>query len=212
MHWCSSKDLQMKILKYIVLAAAIACAMTWLQYHPILEWIEHLAIGAYIAVSIVSAALGIGASRKKLGPRLAVAGLMVLWGLSLYFDQEYRWSEIIAIKTQKKKYENCKKSGIDFNEGHLSVCNENGKWWRYGFTESIIYDSSGQIMNQHRPHSPGWINAALTLNKQAPFGIVGFEARPLTGNFYLVTFYDDLEDELISECRSIHDRCILRQR
>jgi hypothetical protein len=201
----------MKVLKYIIVAVVIACAMTWLQYHPILEWVGHILIGGYL-VALVLSALGIGMSRKNLIPRIAIAIFMVLWGFLLHFDEEYRWSEITAIKIETKKYDACKKSGIDFEEGHLSVCNENGNWWRYGFTEAIIYDSSGQIMRQHRPHSAGWVNAALTLGKQAPFGSVGFDARHLVGDFYLVTFYDDLDDELISECRNIHDQCVLRQR
>lgn len=201
----------MKILKYIIVLSVIAWAMTWIRYHPILQVLALVAFAGYLVVLVITSAFGIGAARKKLMPRLAIAVFMVLWGCWLYFDHEYRWSDIAAIKIETKKYEACKSSGIPFDGNRLSVCAVNEEWWRFEFTEAIIYDSSGQILRQHGPHTRGWINAALKL-KGVPFGNVGFESRHLTGDFYLVTFNDVLGDDLISECVNIHDQCVLRQK
>ena len=196
----------MKKLKCISLAIVIACAMTWLQYRPILSILAFVAFAGYLALLILNA-FGITASRKKLTRRIPMVVFVAVWGSLLIFNHGHHWTDRLLIKLEAKKYESCRSTGVEFKGNRLSVCATNENWWRFNFTEAVVYDSSGQIMRQHRLHSPDWINAALTLGR--PFGSGEFSARRLTGDFYLVTFYYARDDELISECRAIHEQCIL---
>jgi hypothetical protein len=53
---------------------------------------------------------------------------------------------------------------------------------------TIIYDSSGEVQLPAGFHSKDWRNAAFKLGHKAPFGIMGFSARKIKGNFYDVQF------------------------
>ncbi|ACC75179.1 hypothetical protein PPMP20_01755 [Paraburkholderia phymatum] len=218
MNWQIFSCFKNKALRYIILAIFIAYVMVLAQYHPILFFIVSVIFAGYLVTLLVGACFILISKQKRathgrrLVRHLAIAICVFLWEALLVFNHAGGWTDILAIKLDTKKYDACKNSGVAFDGNRLSVCDTNDKWWRAGFTEAIVYDSSGQILREHPPHSDDWLNAALSPNIHAPFGVVGFEARRLTGDFYLITFYDDLSDELIPECRSIHDRCVLREK
>jgi hypothetical protein len=210
--------LKHKTFKNIILAIFIGCVMVLAQYHPILFFVVSVVFAGYLVTLLVGAIFILISKQKRatherrLARHLAIAVCISLWEALLVLNQAGGWTDIIAIKLDTQKYDACKNSGVVFDGKRLSVCDTNDKWWRAGFTEAIVYDSSGQILREHSPHSDDWLNAALSQNIHAPFGVVGFEAFRLTGDFYRVTFYDDRSDELIPECRSIDDRCVLRKK
>lgn len=202
MNWNVFSCFKSKALKYIILAILIAYVMVWVQYHPILFFIVSVVFAGYLVTLLVGAIFILISKQKRAthGRRLmrhmVIAICIVLWESLLQFNQAGGWTDILAIKLNTKKYDACRRSGVAFDGNRLAVCSVDEKWWRLEFTEAIIYDTSGQITRKHSQLTPGWVQAALQL-KEVPFGVVGFDATRLSGDFYLVTFYDNRDDDLI---------------
>jgi hypothetical protein len=115
----------------------------------------------------------------------------VFWYILLLSIPNYFWLEIIEIKMGMNKFSSCATRGVDVaKDQRLAICEIDNRWWRYGFTTAIIYDSSHQIELSHSHRAPQWEEAARHL-PGVPFGIVGFSATRLVGNYYGITFFDD---------------------
>jgi len=57
------------------------------------------------------------------------------------------------------------------------------------YVDTIIYDSTGEIELESSMRSKVWNSVALSLDKQAPFGILGFhDIKRIGGHFYAVVF------------------------
>ena len=177
---------------YAALTLSLLITMAWAQYHPIISFFVLLFIVALLLKLIVK----IFKYWKDFHIRICSilsALAIVIWAIMLQGNLRRDWLAFILIEFNQKTYASCKTSGIIFDGNQrLAVCSVDDKWWRDELTKSIIYDSSGQIMLKQNQRSEGWVNAALALQRKAPFGIIGFSARRLTGDFYVANFTDSL--------------------
>jgi len=65
---------------------------------------------------------------------------------------------------------------------------------RYDWTdhvEAIVYDFSDEISLPTESRSQNWKRVVLSLQKKAPFGIVGFRSHKISGHFYKLDFYNE---------------------
>ncbi|MGG1947336.1 hypothetical protein AB1286_21540 [Trinickia sp. NRRL B-1857] len=112
-------------------------------------------------------------------------------------EHDYHFGVRVAMALEKSKYESCKRSGVTLGNGSvLNVCAENSDWTDWGFSESVVYDSSDELARTKQDYSASWRSAAKSLKEKAPFGAEGFDALPLGSHFYLVTFYDDANSNI----------------
>lgn len=108
-------------------------------------------------------------------------------------DVKYNFYSMAKISLLYRRQGGCVNSSavIDRNN-RLSVCYRKD-WDRWGYVESIVYDSSDQIIQSTSKRSAAWEAASISLDRKAPFGILGFTAWRLTGHYYLVRFYYDAD-------------------
>lgn len=83
----------------------------------------------------------------------------------------------------------CKENAMPVGkEGFLGVCT------RYddisGQTDTIIYDSTDQILLPPTRRSQEWLKMALAMATKAPFGIAGFDVEQIANHYYRVVFTD----------------------
>lgn len=178
--------------------ALLLIAITYSEYHPLLL----IALCVIIIIFVISLITSLARNNPwETRIRSGICAIAILaWCLLLYTNFKKDWLDIIFIEINSQTYVNCISDGVAFDTNKaLSVCKKYEKWWRYGFTKAIAFDSSGQIILKHASRDPEWIRAALSLDRKAPFGIIGFTARRLTGNFYSVIFYNDLPQDLINQ-------------
>jgi len=137
-------------------------------------------------------------SRRRYGYSIVI--LIIVMG-ALYAKARYDWVPAwFGIKLNANTFVSCPQNGVTFEgKNILSVCSTNDKYWRYNVMEAVIYDSSGQIMKKEGSQTDGWKRAAESLDKKAPFGIIGFTAKHIAGDFYSVTFDDYKQQRLINQ-------------
>ncbi|MCA7953309.1 hypothetical protein LGM43_23865 [Burkholderia seminalis] len=182
--------------KHLVLTCILLCALTYIQFRPLLIGLS--AIAATLVIAFWIATL-LRRQHKRSRMHLYFITLVIcgLWSSFLFANFKYYLIDLALIKIHAPAYENCKNNGaVTDSKFSLSVCSVNNEWWRFGFTRAVVYDSSNQILREPKNRSKEWRDAALSLNRQVPFGIVGFEARKLSQNYYAVTFYDALEENV----------------
>jgi hypothetical protein len=186
--------LNMKTGKLLVIVLVSAIALFYTQYGMALFFLHqaiNLGIGLYCIVAAIRSLRSGNWSRFAYIIFCAVLLVGALYSLRL--DRKYHWIYLVDLKIQQSKYENCKRDGVVVNDGEiLSVCSRNTRWEGWGFIETVVYDSGGEVTWSSGKQSSEWRRAANSLDRQAPFGILGFDVVPLVDHFYLVTFYDDL--------------------
>lgn len=176
------------------------CIIISSQYYPM--WmIAGMALAIYISIRLL---MDVWAGRRKEYRRVKVLLLVAsfMGYLAVPMELAYHWQEVLAVKMYPGKFALCKAKGVAFGargDQILSVCYVNKKWWRDGRMVAIVYDSSGQIEWRKDRRSVEWKNAALSLDKVVPFGIIGFTVQSLTDRLYVVDFNDDLTQNVITE-------------
>lgn len=174
----------------------LALTLPIAKYYPSWMFVEMV-----VALLVVAWLLWRSLGRKEAyKPRMLVILIVVIVGEFVWpiANRKYHWLEAVEIKFGKKVYAECPLNGVSFGRNEiLSVCQVNDNWWRWGFTEAVIYDSSGQVGENNINRSNDWARAALSLNSKVPFGIVGFDAFNFGGGYYLVTFFDDKPENVI---------------
>jgi hypothetical protein len=180
------KSISGKILAWVILLLTAYLA----RFHPIIFGNILLISLAVVLFSIISLCKAVFRRRTCRNQLVMIVGT-VFWYILLLSIPNYFWLEIIEIKMGMNKFSSCATRGVDVaKDQRLAICEIDNRWWRYGFTTAIIYDSSHQIELSHSHRAPQWEEAARHL-PGVPFGIVGFSATRLVGNYYGITFFDD---------------------
>lgn len=74
-------------------------------------------------------------------------------------------------------------------EGSIGVCARHVNAFGEEF-DTIIYDSTDQIILEPSKRSEKWNVATRSLQQKVPFGILGFSGHKLAGHYYHVIFSD----------------------
>ena len=177
----------------ILFLAAVLVILSYARHYPSLGLLA-------ILLDLVALCLALRAwfkrgvsLRLKLQWSFIIVALPVMW---VAFIEPYRfgyWQDRLFIRMNPGKMSSCVTHGVKFGENQiLALCDADTQTWRWGATKALIYDSSGQILLAPEQRSSEWSCAALALNDKegvpAPFGVAGYAAEHLTGNFYLVLF------------------------
>lgn len=174
--------------------ALVLAATLYTRFHPIL-------FAANLGISLVMAIVAFaGLCRSGFGKRFAkglVKGRLlailapIVWYGFLELNLHHSWVETVEIRLHSNKFASCAASGIAVDAGQrLSVCEIDNRWWRYGFTKAIVYDSSRQVALAHPHRTRAWELATRRI-VEVPFGTVGYSVSPLGGNYYALFFQDD---------------------
>ena len=120
------------------------------------------------------------------------AGFIIAYNsMSLY--QNFRFlAANIKLSTNFHMSEDCKNKAIPIGSGgNIGICETHRSFFPFfgERIESIVYDSTGQILNKHNHRTLSWNKAASSLRSKAPFGLIEFAATKLNENFYYVLFY-----------------------
>jgi hypothetical protein len=155
---------------------------------------------------------------RRVGERRAATPLALFITLAGCFawtfsENYYHWEEILRIEIGDRAYLDCPRHGVHFAQNQVvSLCSVNNDWWRSGFTEAVVFDSSRQFDLDRGKGSDAWMKALLSLGKDAPFEVAGFEARRLTGSYYSITFQLDGDDTLSVESEQLDKAAQSRRR
>lgn len=162
--------------------------LSWIQFHPFLFAIS-LAIIFTCLLFLIFSFLKHRGMRWKITGFGILTTFAIVWTFFLWINVRCNIFDRVFIAARLPPYAQCEKYGVAVDKNsHLSVCSKDDEWWRYGFTRAVIYDSSGQIERSDNSRDEAWRHAALSLDHIVPFGIVGFEAKKVTGSYYVVTF------------------------
>ncbi|ALK30865.1 hypothetical protein bpln_1g20810 [Burkholderia plantarii] len=184
----------MKIIFILSICLLSACALGYTKYDVFLFW-GHLVVNFILLCVSISAALRAYDTENFRGALLGLTSvLLVIVPLALLFSNRYwHWTSMLDIRFNSASYSACIRNSERFDGNQkLSVCWMDSRMDHWGFSEALVYDSSGEIASKSGHYSSAWVKAALSIQSKAPFGIIGFEAQPLGRNFYLVTFSEDL--------------------
>jgi hypothetical protein len=180
--------------KFLRLAISLS-TLLYTIFHPIL-FVANMLFVIFTAISDVVRII------KNKGQDYQVYLLKIIisfvWCSVLVLDAQLSLIDQIGIQLKSPLFETCRHSGVSIAGGYtLAVCDKDDRWWRYGFTKAIIYDSSDQIGIPASKRTKEWVSIAVSMGEQVPFGILGFSARRLTGHYYSVSFFDDRQPDLI---------------
>ena len=176
------------------------CIIVSSRYYPI--WmLAGIALAIYVLIHLL---IDVWTGRRKEYRRVKIIFIVAsfIGYLAVPTELAYHWQEVLVVKVYPNKFASCKMKGVVFGERGdqiLSVCDVNKKWWRDGRMVAVVYDSSGQIAWGEDRRSLGWKNAALSLDKVIPFGIIGFTVQGLADQLYVVDFDDNLTQNVITE-------------
>jgi len=73
-------------------------------------------------------------------------------------------------------------------EGVLGVCTRYDDI--YGQTDTVIYDSTDEILMPASHRSTAWIAITNSNTIHAPFGVLGFDVERIAGHYYRVVFWN----------------------
>lgn len=132
--------------------------------------------------------------------------------LLIFFWQDIRSHtpllfQALKIKLRPQIFSECVKNATPIPDGGaIGVC-EYRKYmigtelgiYTEDITEAIIYDSSGNIINDHAHRSCAWNQTAYTFRKKVPFGQNGYKATKLFGHYYYVYFSTHLSGDFRPE-------------
>lgn len=170
--------------------AILLVTSLYTRFHPVLFSLN-LGVSAVLAI-VAFAGLCRSAFRGRMDQaRLAAVVIPVAWYGCFELNLHYSWVERVEIELHMNTFASCAARGVEVGAGQrLSICEVDNRWWRYGFTKAIVYDSSGQVALAHPHRTPVWEQAAHRMSG-VPFGIVGFSVSHLRGNYYALFFEDD---------------------
>jgi hypothetical protein len=172
--------------------------LTLAQFHPIL--IVTFAVAGVAVALPIAFLLQRGGWSSIVAKYALFVGVAVMWATFLVGNVKYLFIDRAFIALRAKPYKLCEIDGVKINSNtHLSVCSVDKEWWRFGLTRAVIYDSSGEIESAAELRSESWRRAALSLDRVVPFGIVGFKVNRITGYYYLATFHDDVEQNVVGK-------------
>jgi hypothetical protein len=176
--------------KFIWVFFGLVVSTWYARFYPFLPTINAWAVYFFCGICLFRLVLPGRRCRWK----YLVGGLLLAGYLSFLTENFfYNWVDIWRIRANFSEFERCKASGVALPQGHrLSVCERDDRWWRYDLTRVIIYDSSDNVLLPQFDPTSEWRRAAVQIAADAPFGIVGFTAKRLSGHFFLVDFSDDL--------------------
>lgn len=191
----------MTLFRHPLSGAILAfCIIISSQYYPM--W---MLAGIVLAICVlIRLLIDVWTGRRKEYRRVKIIFIVAsfIGYLAVPTELAYHWQEALVVKIYPNKFASCKMKGVVFGERGdqiLSVCDVNKKWWRDGRMVAVVYDSSGQIAWGEDRRSLGWKNAALSLDKVIPFGIIGFTVQGLADQLYVVDFDDNLTQNVITE-------------
>ena len=189
----------MNLFRHPLGGAVLAfCIIISSRYRPI--WmVAGIALAIYVSIRLL---IDLWTGKRKDYWRVKVLFLVAsfMGYLAVPMELAYHWQEALAVKMYPGKFASCKTKGVVFGERGdqiLSVCEVNKRWWRDGRMVAIVYDSSGEIAWRKDRRSLEWKDAALSLDKVVPFGIIGFTVWRLSDRLYVIDFDDDLAESVI---------------
>lgn len=183
---------------FLLVSVISACALAYTRYGMITYALQGLVDLVLVVISVAFAALALF---LKLWQRAAYYALCIV-PIAISFplekaERNYHVGVRVSMALEKSKYESCTRGGATLGNGSvLNVCSENSDWADWGFSEAVVYDSSDELARTKEDYSSSWRSAAKSLNKKAPFGMMGFDALALGSHFYLVTFYQETNSNI----------------
>jgi len=151
----------------------------------------------FIAYAILAVLVGIQLLKKnhKNVILLIVSSILVFFSFNIRFGIKLI-TEQYKVNLHSREFSRCAKNAVPIpGKGAIGVCDR--KSYMVGtelginasqITEAIIYDSSDQIADNHAQRSTIWNRAAYSLNKEVPFGLIGYKTYKLLGHYYYTVF------------------------
>jgi hypothetical protein len=149
----------------------------------------HTGVGVCLLLSATLTVLALVARRFLAGLLYAIP-LVLLFALphSVVVNL-HRFAVMKKFEMKRADFEHCAETAKPTDQGKIAVC-EVHDFMMGAYIEAIIYDSSGQIALPDKSNT--WIQVSNTLVAAVPFGIMGYEAEKISGDFYEVTFSGDM--------------------